>query len=152
MVARPPPRTPGAVPAAVPPVTVMSDDERDAAEDRSIGQTGQQPCGQLVGADVVEHRAGDDGGNEGAGSDGAAELLDHHDELGEPEARAALVLGQVESEPAQLGQVGPEGGRASSFASSRARAAPRASRLARKSEAVCPRARWSSVRAIGMAK
>ncbi len=95
----------------MPPVTVMSDVSATPPRTDPSARPGSSRAANSSDADVVEHRAGDDGGNEGAGSDGSAELLDHHDELGEPEARAALVLGQVKPEPTQLSQVGPEGGK-----------------------------------------
>ena len=98
------------------------------------------------------HGAGDHGRHEGPRAQGAAELLDHDDQLGQPEARAAALprAGAGPASPARRGRPRTAGS-SSVSASSSARAAPRASRLARKSEAVCPRARWSSVMAIGMA-
>ena len=75
--------------------------QRDAAEDRAVGQPGQEARRQRTGRGRVDHRAGDHRRHERSGRDGAAELLGHHDELGQPEAGAALVLGEVEAEPAE---------------------------------------------------
>ena len=87
--------------------------QRDAAEDRTVGQTRRAAAPPARRTPTSsEHCAGDDGGDEGAGSHGTTKLLDHHDELGESETRAALVLGQVEPEPTQPGQVVPERGKA----------------------------------------
>ena len=82
----------------------------DSAEGRPVGQAGQQVGGQLVGRRGVDDRAGDDGRHEGPRCHGAAELLRHHHQLGQPEARAAPVLGEVQAEPAEGGQVPPERG------------------------------------------
>ena len=75
--------------------------ERDAAEGGPVGQSRQQPGRQLVGSGRVDDGAGDHGGHEGPRRHGAAELLDHHHELGQPEAGAAPLLGEVQTQPAQ---------------------------------------------------
>ncbi len=81
-----------------------------ASEHRSVGQPAQQACRQVVGPDLVDDRAGDDRRHERPGRQRPAQLLDHHDELGQAEARAAPRLGEVQAEPAQGGQVAPERG------------------------------------------
>ena len=48
-------------------------------------------------------------GTNGPGRDGPAELLDHDDELLEPVARAAVRLGHVQPEPAELDELAPPG-------------------------------------------
>ena len=48
------------------------------------------------------------GRHEAAGEQGAAEFLDRDGELGQPEALAAVRLGQVQAEQALLGQARPE--------------------------------------------
>ena len=53
------------------------------------------------------HELGD-GGQEGPGCDRPAQLLDHDDELDEPEAQAAAGLGHGQSGPAQVDHLGPE--------------------------------------------
>ncbi len=99
----------------------------------------------------VERGAGDHRGHERPGRHGPAELLDHDHELLEPEARAAVLLGEVQTQPARAAR-----GRPRTAAAPRSR--PRAgrgrrrgdSRLVRKSDAVSDSARWSSEMAIDM--
>ena len=106
--ARPPPRTAGAVPAARPSRTVMSRRQCDAAEHRPVGQARHAGAPPALGADLVDHGAGDHGGHEGPWRNSAAELFDHDDELREAEARATPRLGQVQAQPPEGGQVAPE--------------------------------------------
>ena len=135
--------------------TVMSDVERDAAEDGPVGQTGQQPCRQLVAsrrrrctalAITVGHER-----PRASGPDRAPRPRRPARAARSPSRRAAS--GRCRPSQPSVGEVAPEG-RAAPRSRPRAgaRAAPRESCLARKSEAVCPRARWSSVMAIGMAE
>ena len=81
--------------------------ERHRASQRAVGQAGQQAGLSLRRADRGEHGAGRHRGDERAGSDRAAQFLGHDDELGQAEAGAAVLLGQVQPEPAKLGQLGP---------------------------------------------
>ena len=67
--------------------------------------------GGLVGH-RVEGGAGDHRGHEGPGGHGAAELLDHDDQLLEPEAGAAVRFGQVQTQPAQVARGRPRTGAA----------------------------------------
>ncbi len=60
--------------------------ERDATEDGSVGQARHEPRGQLARRGGIDDGAGDHRGHEGPRRHGAAELLDHDDELGHPEA------------------------------------------------------------------
>ena len=76
---------------------------------RAVGQTGQERLGRGVIAGRGQHRAGGHGGNERPGRDRPPQLLDHDDELLEPVAGAAVLLGHVEPQPAQLDEVVPEG-------------------------------------------
>ena len=89
-------------------------------------------------------------GTNGPGRHRAPELLDHHHELLEPVARAAVLLGEVEAEPAELHEVAPERRQLLGLGLEQGRAAPRDSRLVRKSDAVSDSARWSSEMAIDM--
>ena len=84
--------------------------EGDGAEGRAIGEAGKVlRLGGVVG-DRVERGAGDHRGHERPGSHRPAELLDHDDELLQPVAGAAVLLGQVQTQPAELHQVAPERG------------------------------------------
>ena len=84
--------------------------EGDRAEGRPVGQAGQQPGPHLVGAGVDEHGAGDQRGHERTGGEGPTELFDDDHDLLQAEARAPERLGHVQSEPAQVGGIGVEGG------------------------------------------
>ena len=82
--------------------------ERDRAPSGAGGQVAQElggperPGGQ---------RGGDRGGEEGAGQRDAAHLLEHDAHLEQAGARAALVLGDEETGPAEVDQRRPQGGR-----------------------------------------
>ena len=153
MVARPPPRTPGAVPAALPPVTVMSEVERDAPEGRPVGQAGQPGAPPTRRRTQRRARAlAMTVGTKGPGAMARPSSSTTTVSSGSPKPDPPLSSGRWSpSQPSSASSL-QNGGRPSRSASSRDRAAPRASRLARKSEAVWPRARWSSVMAIGMPK
>ena len=84
--------------------------ERHRADRRSVGQAGQQPGREVRRGGRRERRAGDHRRHERSGGHGPAELLDHHRQLGQAEPRAAVLLGDVQPEPAQPAQFGPEGG------------------------------------------
>ena len=88
-------------------------------------------------------------GRNGPGASDAAELLDHHGQLGEAVALAPDRLGQVEPEPAEAGQLVPERRRRSSAsASTAARTTAGAMRSAVKRRAVSRSAWWSSPMAM----
>ena len=109
-LAYPPPSTAPASPEAFPSATVTEPREGDGAEGGAVGEAGKPGClGRVVG-DRVERGAGDHRRDERSGRHGPAELLDHHDELLEPVARTAVLLGEVEPQPAQVDQVVPEVG------------------------------------------
>jgi hypothetical protein len=84
--------------------------ERHAGADGPVGQPGQQSGRHLVGAGRVNDGAGDHGRDEGPGRQRSPQLFDDDDQLGQAETRAAVLLGQVEAEPAQLRDVAPERG------------------------------------------
>ena len=84
--------------------------QRDRAGGGAVGEAGEELRLQRVVRGRDEHRAGDDGGHERARRDGPPELLDHDHELLEPVARAAVLLGDVEAEPAHAGDVLPQVG------------------------------------------
>ncbi|CAB5016862.1 unannotated protein [freshwater metagenome] len=77
--------------------------ECDAGLHRAVGQTGQQACLLLIGATRVDDRAGDDRGDERAGGQAAAEFLGDHDGFLEAVAGTAVLLGQVQPQPAEFG-------------------------------------------------
>ena len=80
----------------------------DGADPLPVGQTGQQGGGAGPGGAELDQRAGQGGGEERPGGEDRAELLVDDDELGETEAGAAVLLGQVQPEPALRGELGPE--------------------------------------------
>ena len=47
-------------------------------------------------------------GVNGPGDDGAPQLLDHDHQLGQPVPRPAMLLGDVQPEPAEVDQIRPE--------------------------------------------
>ena len=84
--------------------------EGDGAEGGAVREAGKPGClGRVVG-DRVERGAGDHRRDERSGRHRPAERLDHHDELLEPVARTAVLLREVEPQPAQVDQVVPEVG------------------------------------------
>ena len=98
----------GSVQRAVAQLDVAA--EGDRAEDRAVGQAGQQPGLHVVRAGGDEHGAGDQRGHERTGRQGPAELFDDDHDLLEAVARAPERLGDVQSEPAQVGGIGVERG------------------------------------------
>ena len=101
-------RTRRSVQRPVAPLDVTA--EGDRAERRSVGQTGQEPGLHLVRAGGDEHGTGQQRGHEGARGQGPAELLDDDHDLLQTEARTAERLGDVQTEPAEVGGVGVERG------------------------------------------
>ncbi len=123
--------------------------EPDARGDSAVDQTRQQSRLLLIGAAARQHGRGHHGRDEGSGCDRPAERLDDDDELGQPEAGPPVLLIDVQAEPADRGEVRPEG-RAGPRpgASSSSRAAARAFCAVRKPSATRLSSRWSSVSAI----
>ncbi len=107
--ARPPPRTAFAIPVALPPDTVMSDVSAIPPKADPSARPGRSCDGHLGGSDGVDDGTGDHGRHEGSRRHGAAELLDHDDEFGQAEPRAAPLLGEVQAQPAQGDEIVPEG-------------------------------------------
>ena len=126
--------------------------QRDTAAGRPVGQARQPLRLQLVRSDGVDHRAGDDRRHEGPGVTARPSSSTTTTSSGSPYPDPPDRLGEVQPQPAELGQVTPERRQLPPSGLEEGPAAPRESCLARKSEAVWPRARWSSVMAIGMAK
>jgi hypothetical protein len=81
--------------------------ERYRAGCGAARQPRQQPGLQVRRGRGRDHRARDHRGHERAGRHGPAQLLGHDHQLGQPEPGAAVLLGQVQAEPAQLAQLGP---------------------------------------------
>ena len=79
--------------------------QRDGPGPRSVGQAGQQ-LAQPPGSRAVRHqcRAGQHGGQEGAGREGAAQFLGGDGQFLDPVALATVLLGQVQAEQALSGQ------------------------------------------------
>jgi hypothetical protein len=63
----------------------------------------------LVGAGTLEHQPGTGVGEERQRRAGVAELLAEDDQLDHPEPLAAVLLGDRDARPAELGDLGPEG-------------------------------------------
>ncbi len=84
--------------------------QRHGADEGALGQAGQQPVPQVVVGDGGQRGAGHDGRHERPRRQVPTHLLDDHHQLGKPEPRAPVRLGQVEAEPAQPLQLVPEGG------------------------------------------
>ncbi len=82
--------------------------ERDRALDRPVGQTGQVLLlrGRLRGG--VNGGAGDHRRDERAGRELASELFDHDDQLFEAVSRTAELLGNVKTQPAEVGDLVPD--------------------------------------------
>ncbi len=152
MVARPPPRTPGAVPAALPPVTVMSEVSAMPPSAEPSARPGSRRAASSSGAAFWSTALAMTVGTKGPGAMARPSSSTTTTSSGSPKPDPPLFSGRWRPSQPNSARSLQNAGRLSCSASSRDRAAPRASRLARKSEAVCPRARWSSVMAIGMAK
>ena len=84
--------------------------QADTRGDRSVGESRQHSRLLFRGAVFGDHRRRDHGRYERAGRHRAAELLDHHHEFGQPIARTAVLLVDVQTQPTELDQVLPEAG------------------------------------------
>ena len=152
-LARPPPSTAGAVPAAVPPDTVMSDVSATPPQTEPSASPGSRLAFSSADPDRVDHRAGDHRRHEGPRGQrpGPAPRPRRRARAGRSPSPRPTRAGAGRASPARPGR-----SRTAAAPRSRPRAGPgprpRESCLARKSEAVWPRVRWSSVMAIGMAK
>ena len=82
--------------------------DADTGHHGAISQTGQQAGGHIGWRGRSDGGAGDHRGHERAGGEPGAELLDDDHELGETEAGAAVLLGDVQTQPSELGQCAPE--------------------------------------------
>src|SRR5262249_43333166 len=92
----------------------------------------QQARTRLRSREVVEHRRRAYRRDERARCDRAAQRLDHDDELGQAEARALVLLGKVQAQPAEVGELVPERGQRLLFAFEQR--APGAARVVRAQE------------------
>ena len=81
--------------------------DADTGHDRTIGETGQQSGSHIGGSGRTDGGAGDHGGHERAGGQTGAELLDDDHELGHAEPGTAVLLGHMQTEPAQLDEIVP---------------------------------------------
>ncbi len=84
--------------------------ERDSADRRAIGEAGEQPRSQVVVAGGGDQRAGDHRRHERTRRDRPGEFLDDDDQLLDAVAGSADVLRQVQTEPTELRELGPEFG------------------------------------------
>ena len=71
---------------------------------------GRSRARSSAAAEAAMTALGDHRGHERAGRHGPAELLDHDHQFRKTEARAAVLLGQVEAEPTEVAQVAPKAG------------------------------------------
>ena len=152
MLARPPPRTADAVPAAVPPDTVMSDVSAMPAHTDPSARPGSSRAASSSGAAALITALAITVGTKGPGATARPSSSTTTTSSGKPNPEPPLSSGRCRPSQPREARSPQNVGSSSISASSRPRAAPRASRLARKSEAVCPRARWSSVIAIDISK
>ena len=96
---------------ALPSARVDVAAERDGADHAAVGQAGQQLLRRGHRAPAAARTAlAITVGTNGPGATAPAQLLDHDQRLRQPEARAAELLGDVQAEPAEAGQLGPEAG------------------------------------------
>ena len=89
--------------------------EGDRTEARAVGEAREVLGLRGVVGHGVERGARDHGRHERAGRHRPSQLLDDHHELFQPVARAAVLLGEVEPQPAQLHEVAPERGQLLGF-------------------------------------
>ncbi len=82
--------------------------QRHRGRDRAVGEAGQQPARRGIGVTGQRGRH-DDGRQDGSGQERMTELLEHHGQLGQREALAAILFGHVEAEPALRGHLLPDG-------------------------------------------
>jgi hypothetical protein len=83
--------------------------DRDARRDGAVGEPREQLFGER--AALARNQGGGVGGrDESAGSDRAAQLLDDNRELEQTVAGAAVLLGHVQPEPAEVGRSLPVSG------------------------------------------
>ena len=101
-------RAGGTVQRAVAQLDVAAEGDRSAR--RTVDEPREPRRGDVVGRGGGEHGAGDGGRHERARGDSSAELLDDDDQLLQPIAGAAVLLGDVQAEPAERGRVGVERG------------------------------------------
>ena len=150
--ARPPPRTAFAVPAALPPDTVMSDvsampPKADPSAKRATSRdaTSSEAAALMTALAMTV-------GTKGPGATARPSSSTTTTSSGRPNPEPPYCSGRCRPSQPSSAMSSQNEGRDSTSDSSRSRAAPRESCLARKSEAVCPRARWSSLIAIDMSK
>ena len=148
--ARPPPRTAPADPVAVSPSTVTAPPRATAPATEPSARPGRwvlaisPPTAASVALAITV-------GTNGPGATARPSASTTTTSSSRPYPDPPCSSGTCSPSQPNPTRSSQNGGRASSGASSSARAAPRASRRVRKSEAVPARARWSSVMAIDMA-
>ncbi len=149
--ARPPPRTAGAEPAALPPLTEMSDVRPTPARTEPSARPGTRRRFTSSSPEPSMTALAITVGTNGPGVTARPSSSTTTTSSGSPKPEPPTSSGRCSPSHPSSAMSPQNGGSVSRSASSRARAAPRESCLARKSEAVWPRARWSSVMAIDMA-
>jgi len=83
--------------------------EGNSADAFPGGEAGEQGLGKGLAASRLDQRRRESGREDGAGGHDAAELLKDDDELGQAEPGAAVGVVDVESEPALVRELVPEG-------------------------------------------
>ena len=81
--------------------------EPDRTAHRSVGESGEQLGPLGVGAREVDDGGRPHRGEERARGDRGAHRLEHDRELGEPEPGAAMLLGEVQTQPPEVGELLP---------------------------------------------
>ena len=82
--------------------------EPDRGGVRTVDERGKEAPALCIVAGTVDQRRRHDSAEERARRDRTPELLEHHGELGQAITRPAELLGDVQTEPAELGEVVPE--------------------------------------------
>ena len=82
--------------------------ERSGGSERAVRESRQPRRLRRIIRDCGDQRTDDDGGHERPGSIGTPQLLDDDRQLLEAVPRAAVLLGEVQAEPTELGQLAPE--------------------------------------------
>ena len=81
--------------------------ERHSPGQRAVREAREQPSGLVLVPSRSDHGAGDDRRDEGPGRDSGSHRLRQDDQLLEAEARPPVGLGEMETEPSELGHLRP---------------------------------------------
>jgi hypothetical protein len=82
--------------------------ERDRADPRAVDERRQEARTLRAVTGARDERGREDGREEGSRSGRPPELLEHDRQLGEAVSRPAVLLRDVQAEPAELGELAPE--------------------------------------------